>query len=65
MLSTTVGSYPRKDKPKDTLRKPTVSEEEALIWFNGQLKINAVLVLTILLMASHIRKHVLVLSTKN
>ena len=30
LKTTTVGSYPRKDKPKDTLRKPTVSEEEAL-----------------------------------
>ena len=26
LKTTTVGSYPRKDKPKDTLRKPTVSE---------------------------------------
>ena len=30
LKTTTVGSYPRKHKPKDTLRKPTVSEEEAL-----------------------------------
>jgi len=31
MLRTTVvGSYPRKDRQKDTLRKPSVSEEEAL-----------------------------------
>ena len=30
LKTTTVGSYPRKNKPKDTLRKPTVSEEEAL-----------------------------------
>ena len=28
LKTTTVGSYPRKDKPKDTLRKPTVSEEK-------------------------------------
>jgi len=31
MLKTTVvGSYPRKNKPKDTLRKPTVSDDEAM-----------------------------------
>ena len=30
LKTTTVGSYPRKDKPKATLRKPPVSEEEAL-----------------------------------
>jgi 5-methyltetrahydropteroyltriglutamate--homocysteine methyltransferase len=30
LKTTTVGSYPRKNKPKDTLRKPTVSEDEAL-----------------------------------
>ena len=29
LKTTTVGSYPRKDKPKDTLRKPSVSEQEA------------------------------------
>ena len=29
LKTTTVGSYPRKNKPKDTLRKPSVSEEEA------------------------------------
>ena len=27
--TTTVGSYPRKNKPKDTLRKPSVDEKEA------------------------------------
>ena len=31
MLKTTVvGSYPRKNKPKDTLRKPSVSDDEAM-----------------------------------
>ena len=31
MLKTTVvGSYPRKNKPKDTLRKPSVDNKEAL-----------------------------------
>mgnify|MGYP000294111040 CR=1 FL=1 len=31
MLKTTVvGSYPRKNKPKDTLRKSTVSDDEAM-----------------------------------
>ena len=29
LKTTTVGSYPRKNKPKDTLRKPSVSNEEA------------------------------------
>ena len=29
LKTTTVGSYPRKNKPKDTLRKPSVSDEEA------------------------------------
>ncbi len=29
LKTTTVGSYPRKNKPKDTLRKPSVSEKEA------------------------------------
>ena len=31
MLGTTVvGSYPRKDRPKDTLRKPSVDLEETI-----------------------------------
>ena len=29
LKTTTVGSYPRKDKPKDTFRTPTVREEAA------------------------------------
>ena len=29
-LTTVTGSYPRKEVQKDTLRKPTVSEKEAL-----------------------------------
>ena len=29
-LTTVTGSYPRKEVQKDTLRKPTVSEQEAL-----------------------------------
>jgi len=43
LKTTTVGSYPRKNKPKDTLRKPSVSDEEAfemIDWaVNDQCKI--------------------------
>ena len=31
LKTTTVGSFPRKDKQKDTLRKSTVTDQEAFV----------------------------------
>ena len=54
LKTTTVGSYPRKDKPKDTLRKPTVSEQEALDMV--QWAVEDQCSIGLLLMVSHIEK---------
>ena len=45
LKTTTVGSFPRKDKQKDTLRKSTVTDEEAFEMikdYNGDTRILAV-----------------------
>ena len=56
LKTTTVGSYPRKNKPKDTLRKPTVSEEEALDMVKWAVEDQCNLGLDILLMERPIEK---------